>query len=101
MRLSLQYINEIKQAANDIWGNHTSVILFGSRIDDTKKGGDIDLLIQTDKNLDTKNIVRNKIKFLSRLDVRLGEQKIDLIVLSEKNQHLGIIKTALSTGIKL
>lgn len=48
--------------------------LFGSRADDRKRGGDIDILI-TGKGLDS-NLVR---KLKIRLKERLGDQKIDII----------------------
>ncbi len=87
--------------AREIWGNQVSVILFGSRIDDSKKGGDIDLLLQVDNDSNVTDIVHKKIKFLSRLDILLGEQKIDLIVATKENQSQNIVQTALQTGIKL
>lgn len=49
--------------------------LFGSRVDDTKRGGDIDLfIISTNPSLDT------KLHILSALEKKLGERKIDLIL---------------------
>jgi len=101
MRLSENYRNIIKQTAHEIWGNQVSIILFGSRVDDTKKGGDIDLLIQINNDEEAKEIVRKKIKFLSRLDILLGEQKIDLIVATKENRQQNIVQTALQKGIEL
>ena len=45
MRLSTDQIQAIRQAATAAFGKGTSVWLFGSRVDDAKKGGDIDLLV--------------------------------------------------------
>ena len=101
MRLSENYRNIIKQTAHEIWGNQVSIILFGSRVDDTKKGGDIDLLVQINNDEEAKEIVRKKIKFLSRLDILLGEQKIDLIVATKENRQQNIVQTALQKGIEL
>jgi len=101
MRLSDYYRNIIKQTALEIWGKQASVILFGSRVDDSKKGGDIDLLLQINNEEETKDIVRKKIRFLCRLDILLGEQKIDLIVVTKENQHQNIVQTALQKGIEL
>jgi predicted nucleotidyltransferase len=56
------------------------VYLFGSRSDDTRKGGDIDLLLIGN------NITRNTIRRLKiELKEKLGDQKID--VLSEEPEH--------------
>lgn len=49
--------------------------LFGSRVDDTKKGGDIDLLIVSDE-LTKKDIRHLKIDFFKRF----GEQKMDIVL---------------------
>jgi predicted nucleotidyltransferase len=45
MRLSKSEIEIIKRVAGEVCGNNTAVLLFGSRTDDSKKGGDIDLYI--------------------------------------------------------
>ena len=44
--------------------------LFGSRTDPTKKGGDIDLYIETEINED---ILRKKLKFLVKLGNEIGD----------------------------
>ncbi len=51
------------------------IYLFGSRVDDSKKGGDIDLIVLSE-NINGDQ--RRKIKI--NLYDRIGEQKIDLIV---------------------
>ena len=45
MRLQKQEIQTILQVAKSIYGQKVKVYLFGSRLDNTKRGGDIDLLI--------------------------------------------------------
>lgn len=55
---------------------HAHLYLFGSRTDDKKRGGDIDLYLETD---DKTNLFKRKIHFLSKVKRDLGEQKIDLI----------------------
>lgn len=51
------------------------IYLFGSRVDDNRKGGDIDLLIITDKiSLDAKLAIKRKIF------QELEEQKIDIVL---------------------
>ena len=48
MRLKKENIEVIKILAKKYFGENAKVYLFGSRIDDNKKGGDIDLYIETD-----------------------------------------------------
>ncbi len=52
-----------------------AVYLFGSRVDDSAKGGDIDLLV-----LSGKINLMMKLDILAQLHQQLGEQKIDLAV---------------------
>jgi hypothetical protein len=69
--------------------------LFGSRVDNAKKGGDIDLYIKTEAG----NDFSHKIKFLVALEQQMGEQKIDVVFAQDKNRP--IEQQALSTGVLL
>lgn len=96
MRLTTFEITAIKQNAKNIFGDAAKVFLFGSRVDDSKKGGDIDLYI-TSENQD--NLYEKKIKFLCALDRTLGEQKIDVIIAQDNNRP--IEQEAIAKGIEL
>ena len=63
MRLRENEIQSIKTIFRDIFKDG-EIYLFGSRVDDSKKGGDIDLYIST-KNRD--NLAQKKIKFAGRV----------------------------------
>ena len=75
MRLNQQYISVIKQSFEDVFQSG-EVYLFGSRIDDSKKRGDIDLYLILNNKI---NLFRKKLKFLAKIKKVLGEQKIDII----------------------
>jgi hypothetical protein len=45
MRLTENQIKSIRQAVKENFGAGTQVWLFGSRVDDSKRGGDINLLV--------------------------------------------------------
>jgi len=74
--LSSVYQTIIKAEAIKAFGDNAAVFLFGSRVDDSKKGGDIDLFIRTD---DKDGLFEKKIRFLARLKRQIGEQKIDVV----------------------
>lgn len=83
MRLSQYYINTIKSTFISVF-KEGEIFLFGSRVDDTKKGGDIDLYLELK---DKTNLFEKKIKFLARLKRKLENQKID-VVFNEDSSRL-------------
>jgi predicted nucleotidyltransferase len=95
MRLNDLEQNSIKKAFKDVFKNG-EVYLFGSRVDDNKRGGDIDLYIipQIKENLREK-----KSLFLSKLYEYIGEQKIDIIIAKDKNRL--IEQEAIKNGVRL
>lgn len=96
MRLTTFEITTINNSAKNIFGDTVKVYLFGSRVDDNKKGGDIDLYLVPENN---DNLLEKKIRFLSELDRALGEQKIDVVIAKDKNRP--IEQQAIEQGIEL
>lgn len=78
MRISEKEIEAIKNLAVSIFGDDTKVFLFGSRIADHKRGGDIDLFITNRQK--SKLTLSAKIDFLTELKLLIGEQKIDVVL---------------------
>ncbi len=77
MRLTSNEIATINKLVRKHFGTDAQVFLFGSRTDDRKKGGDIDLLIKNkDENLLT---LAAKIHFLAELKRIIGDQKVDVV----------------------
>lgn len=68
MRLSAHEINAILATTADIAGPEASVWLFGSRLDDAARGGDVDLLVEAPDELPP--LARARLKLL--LEARLG-----------------------------
>jgi len=67
------------------------VILFGSRVDDSVKGGDIDLYI--DEDLDIEEIAKLKAKLIKKI----GDRKIDIV--SKRYANELILKEIQKKGI--
>ncbi len=95
MRLSDNYIDVIKKNFKRFF-QQGDIFLFGSRVDDEKKGGDIDLYLVVS---DHQDLFEKKLKFLSRIKRELGEQKIDVVFNMDPNRL--IEQEAKKWGIKL
>lgn len=101
MRLTERESNEIRSTARRHFGADVAVRLFGSRADDSKRGGDIDLYVEIDL-ADADEIFRHEMAFLVDLNLALGEQKIDLVVRSRgQAPTLPIHRVAQETGVLL
>lgn len=99
MRLNPEHVQHIQYAATEAFGAESKVWLFGSRVDDQKKGGDIDLLVRPSKAAADHAFAR-KIRMLTLLERTLGERKIDLIVEAPGDTR-PIIAIAHSTGVQI
>ncbi len=76
MRLTQKERAAIKETFYKVF-QKGEIYLFGSRVDDTAKGGDIDLFIRGCKK---EEIKEKKIKFLVELKKQIGDQKIDVVI---------------------
>lgn len=74
MRLYQEQIKVLKDKLKTI-SSTAQLYLFGSRTDDSKKGGDIDLLVVS-KDMTKKDLRYLRIEFFKHF----GEQKIDIVL---------------------
>lgn len=98
MRLTDTQIQNICNSGKKIFGENCNVWLFGSRVDDAKKGGDIDLFFEVDP---TNTPGRQKIKLAVMLEDYFGEQKIDLVLHQRNTPEQPIHQWAKHTGVQL
>ena len=102
MRLSAQECTAIAQAARLAWPPGSRVSLFGSRVDDTARGGDIDLLVEAGEPLQADDLVRRRGAFVTSLYRLIGERRIDVVVASQGVSAPGfIIESARRHAIEL
>jgi predicted nucleotidyltransferase len=95
MRLSPKIHSSIKSRIHESIPS-ADVFLFGSRVDDSAKGGDIDLLLLTEEKLPLVSI--NRIRRLILNDI--GEQKIDIVNFTKSITH-PFKSLALESAIRL
>ena len=98
MRLSQYEIESIKASAGRHFGSEVQVFLFGSRVDDSARGGDIDLFIKAETVMLNS---RNKIAFISDLVMKIGERRVDVVLDNEKREKEQFFKTIEKTAVKL
>jgi hypothetical protein len=99
VRLRDWEVQSIIETFTDCFAAEDELWLFGSRADLSKKGGDIDLFIDS-KMGNVAKILDAKIDFLGKLQDKIGEQKID-VVLKYNDNDLFIFKVAKNEGVRL
>lgn len=95
MRISQEQVQFLKKEIMTILPDAV-VYLFGSRTDDNKKGGDIDIMILADKRLHWKE----KAKIRWHYFEKYGEQKLDIISSTFKEED-PFKQIVLHEGIRL
>ena len=101
MRLSPLQIQAIKQVSANVFGPGARTYLFGSRVDDQQRGGDIDLYI-TDIECPPGSHTDAKLRFLVKIKQRLGDQRIDVVLAPAAGETVWPIhRMAQETGVLL
>jgi predicted nucleotidyltransferase len=99
MRLTPLQIQVIRQGAIDLAGDAARVWLFGSRVHDDLRGGDVDLLLELD------DAVLEPAQLAARLAAQVSRamfgRKVDVIVKAPNLLHLPIHSVALAEGVRL
>ncbi|TIC78977.1 nucleotidyltransferase domain-containing protein [Crenobacter intestini] len=101
MRLPETTLSAIHHAARLLpEGSH--VYLFGSRVDDTRRGGDIDLWLELPSPLDALALAALCSRFVAAIWQQVGRQRIDVVfsAAGEADDRL-IIEEARRNGVKL
>lgn len=99
MRLSQKTQQTIRDTVREVFGIEANVKLFGSRINDDARGGDIDLLVELPSI--TAELERKTMQLVARLQLRIGDQPIDVLVTDPSTPRSAIHEQASSTGITL
>src|SRR5207302_4462957 len=101
MRLTEIQKNNIVDSFIKVFNSQNAELwLFGSRIDNSKFGGDIDLLIKCYKDYSYLLELKEKYEFL--LQKKIGPRKIDIILeFSPESQQSPVVMNAKNTGILL
>lgn len=96
MRLTKQQQTIIRQTVASIAGANARIIMFGSRLDDNARGGDLDLLVECDDLLSLMQRSRIKLVLESALVM-----PVDIIAIKRGLQPTAFQRIALATGAPL
>ena len=99
MRLTPQQAAIIRDTAREVLGADARVWLFGSRVDDSKRGGDIDLLIECDRPIT--NPAFSAARMAARVQRGLHGRKVDVLLAAPDLLRLPIHDIARSQGVSL
>lgn len=99
MRLTAEQIEAIRSGAAQVAGTAARVWLFGSRVRDDERGGDVDLLLEMDEP------VAEPAQLAARLAARVSRsmhgRKVDVLVQAPNLMRLPIHAIAHKEGIRL
>ncbi|PXW97059.1 hypothetical protein C7444_105158 [Sphaerotilus hippei] len=103
MRLTPDEQQAVRLASREAFPTGTRVLLFGSRVDDQKRGGDIDLLVELPQALSAADMVQRRTRFSARLYRLLGEQRIDVVMTPAAGGDpvSPVVRSARETGVPL
>ena len=95
MRVSKYLISEIKKASKEAFGE-CKLILFGSRTDDSKRGGDFDIAVVKDMRFEA--FKKAKVQFFKYLLLKDLDLPIDLVFYNKANE---LLKREIDKGVIL
>jgi predicted nucleotidyltransferase len=93
MRLEEFEIQAIETAVHSL-DPDAAIYLFGSRVDDSRKGGDIDLLIFSERLT-----YGDKLKIKQQFFEKMDDQKIDVVIAKDATDPF--VRAALESGVRL
>ncbi len=96
MRLSERCVCSIRMAVREIVGD-ADIWLFGSRADDARRGGDVDLYVEARRHVS----LRERLRLMSRIQKSMGLRRVDVIIRDPESRERPIFRTARDTGIRL
>lgn len=99
MRVTLEQIAAIRHNAALLAGADARVWLFGSRVHDEARGGDVDLLVELDAP------VAEPAQLAARLSAKVSRamygRKVDVLIKAPNLKMLPIHTVALAEGVRL
>lgn len=99
MRLTTEQQHAIRELTSDLIGADAQIWLFGSRTDDQRRGGDIDLLVEVDRTLSDRVLLAARLA--AKLERRFQGLPVDVVLKDQATTSQQIHDIAKRTGIPL
>lgn len=99
MRLTPEQIALTRQTVQSLFGAESRVWLFGSRVDDSLRGGDIDLLVDCDNRVSDPALLAARLS--ARLSRAMDGRKVDVVIRAPNLLELPIHAIAVEEGVRL
>jgi predicted nucleotidyltransferase len=99
MRLTSLQRDLLKEQIVRELGEGCQMLLFGSRVDDTARGGDVDLLVRSPRSLQRK--VWLEALLAARAERALDGRRVDVLLLDPATTLQSVHVNALKTGVPL
>lgn len=96
MRLTDHQIQTIRQLASQVAGSQSRVRIFGSRLDDTAHGGDIDLMLELPEPVDNPALMAAQMSAL--VSRAMHGRKVDVLLSAPNLMRLPIHDIAFKEG---
>lgn len=99
MRLTTEQIRLIRETVINELGPSVEVTLFGSRLDDTSRGGDIDLMVTLSDSVTRPALKAARLAAL--IERKLGGRRVDVVLVTPETLPQPIHDIARQHGIRI
>ncbi len=99
MRLTDQQIHTVREVCMSIAGPQSRIRVFGSRLDDATRGGDLDILLESAVPIANPALVSAQIS--ARISRAMDGRKVDVLLSAPNLQRLPIHEVAFKEGVLL
>jgi predicted nucleotidyltransferase len=96
MRLTDYQIQAIRRLAREVAGDQARVRVFGSRLDDTARGGDLDLMLELPEPVDNPALMAARMA--AKVSRTMSGRKVDVLLSAPNLMRLPIHDIAFEEG---
>lgn len=96
MRLTDRQIDAIRRLAHEVAGDRARVRVFGSRLDDTARGGDLDLMLELPEPVDNPALIAARLA--AKVSRSMSGRRVDVLLSAPNLMRLPIHEMAFNEG---